>query len=107
MLFVRDNETEIVEFNVVGKKRVSTYYNVNIPSTPSRGMRITRQGGTFYTDDFVSCGNDLYLQVGEPVTDTEGDLSVDIDALRSGYVSITPLTATKTDLVAFDALKGT
>ena len=96
-------------YGYITERRLFDYaglYNVNIPSTPSRGMRITRQGGTFYTDDFISCGNDLYLQVGEPVTDTEGDLSVDIDALRSGYVSITPLTATKTDLVAFDVLKG-
>ena len=80
--------------------------NVNIPPEKSRGIRITRQGGMFYSDAFVSCGNDMYQQVGDPVAGDPHDLTVDINALTSGFVSISPLTATKTDLVAYEQLKS-
>ena len=79
--------------------------NVNIPTEKSIGIRITHQGGMFYSDDFVYCGNDMYKQVGDPVEGDISDLSVDINAVKSGYVSISPLTANKTDLAAYDKLK--
>ncbi len=78
--------------------------NVNFPATPSQGISITRQGGMFYSDEFVHCGNDMYMQVGEPVKSESDDRSIDINAVRGGYVSVTPLTAVKTDLVAYDKL---
>ena len=80
---------------------VAQLLNVNFPSQKSRGICITRQGGMFYSDEFVYQGNDMYIQVGEPVCKGT-DLSIDIDAVVNGYISITPLTAEKTD---FPALK--
>lgn len=80
--------------------------NVNFPTKPSCGITITRQGGMFYSDEFVDCGNNMYMQVGEPIDDGSRDLSVDITAVRNRYISVTPLTAIKTDLVAFDRLKA-
>ena len=79
--------------------------NVNFPQINSKGIRITRQGGMFYSDEFVNCGNDMFMQVGEPFIDDTDDLSVDICAIRNGYVSISPLTAAKTDFTAFEKLK--
>ena len=80
--------------------------NVNIPGEASRGIRITRQGGMFYTDDYQALGNDLYVQVGEPYRDGSTDLSVDITAIHNGYVSISPLTADRTDPVAYEKIKN-
>ena len=80
--------------------------NVNFPLRKSRGISITRQGGMFFSDDFVDCGNDMYKQVGEPVDDGCRDISIDIPAIREGYVSISPLTSCKTDLVGFEKLKN-
>ena len=80
--------------------------NVNIPTKKSLGMKITCQGGMFYSDAFVYCGDDMYKQVGDPVEGNPRDLTVDINALTSGYISISPLTATKTDLVAYEKLKN-
>lgn len=80
--------------------------NVNIPTEKSLGMKITCQGGMFYSDAFVYCGDDMYKQVGDPVEGNPHDLTVDINALTSGYISISPLTATKTDLVAYEKLKN-
>lgn len=79
--------------------------NVNFPLCNSKGISITRQGGMFFSDDFVDCGNDMFKQVGEPFIDDSEDLSVDICAIRKGYVSMSPLTASKTDFTAFDRLK--
>ncbi len=86
----------------------SGLYNINFPLSErtTRGIRITRQGGMFFSDGFQSLGDDMYIQVGAPVIDTEGDLSIDIDAVRANYISVTPLTETRTDWTAFNALKG-
>ncbi len=86
----------------------SGLYNINFPSAacPARGICLTRQGGMYFSDGFQSLGNDMYIQVGAPVPETGDDLTVDIDAIRAGYISVTPLTETRTDWRAFDALKG-
>ena len=79
--------------------------NVNFPPEKSKGISVTRQGRMYYTDEFVDCGNDMYIQMGEPVPNDSKDLSVDISAIKNGYISVTPLTQIKTDLVAFDKIK--
>ena len=84
---------------------VTDLLNVNFPTTASRGVVITRQGSRFYSDRFVSCGGDMYMQVGQPVPHYGCDLSTDIGAIQSSYVSITPLTYSKTHLAAYEQLK--
>ncbi|MBQ8431667.1 MAG: 5'/3'-nucleotidase SurE [Clostridia bacterium] len=84
--------------------RVNDLYSVNIP-VESHGIRITRRGYSFYADRFEHRGNDMYAQVGEPVRGDVQDMDLDSNAVWNGYISITPLTADKTDLIAFEALK--
>ena len=79
-------------------------YNVNIPPAP-KGIRITRQGSFFYSDRFVHCGGDMYRQEGEPMARDNTDLDIDIDAVNAGYISITPLDDTRTDMAVFQALR--
>ena len=79
-------------------------YNVNFPRD-AKGIRITRQGGVFFSDGFQRQEGDMYIQVGAPVTEYGQDLNMDIDAIRNGYVSVTPLAAERTDFVAFEKLK--
>ena len=78
-------------------------YNVNIPSD-DKGIRITRQGGIYFTDWFLCLGNDMYEQQGEMAEPDSTDLNDDTVALVAGYISITPLTVEKTDLALFDEL---
>ncbi len=82
--------------------------NINIPDrkTPPNGFCFTRQGGMYYSDAFESRGPDTYIQVGAPVIPAEPDLSVDIDAIHAGYISVTPLTAQKTAFGVLDALRA-
>lgn len=84
---------------------VNPLYNVNIP--PEAGeICITKQGGIYFTDRFVPIGNDLYVQEGEPTPGDLSDTSIDIAAVHSGLISVTPLSATRTELTVFEALRS-
>lgn len=78
-------------------------YNVNIPRE-DKGIRITRQGGIYFTDEFIHVGNDMYEQQGEMAKPDSDDLTHDTVALVAGYISVTPLTCEKTDLPLFNEL---
>ncbi len=80
-------------------------YNVNIP-TEVKGVRFTRQGGPFYSDTFPSIGNNLVMPTGVCVYKEDHDYSVDTNATLHGYISISPLTADRTNREVFTALSG-
>ncbi|MBQ9151752.1 MAG: 5'/3'-nucleotidase SurE [Clostridia bacterium] len=80
-------------------------YNVNFPREAAfKGICVTKQGGEFYSDAFEYRGDDLYMQTGAPVRYDRCDLSIDIDAVRAGYISVTPMTFNKTDWAVLEAL---
>ncbi len=78
-------------------------YNVNIPANPAE-IRITHQGGPYYSDDFPAIGNDLYRPIGKPIWEDRGDLTLDTDATLHGYITITPMTVDKTDWTVYHKL---
>lgn len=82
---------------------VNGLYNVNIPKDP-KSIRITRQGGPYYSDDFLPHGGDLVMPTGKSIFVDSGDLSLDTDATLGGHISISPLTIIRTDLPAFEKL---
>ena len=70
-------------------------YNVNIPAAP-KGIRITRQGGPYFVEDFQALENDMYLPVGKPIQTDSEDLTLDTAAHRKGFISISPMTTDRT-----------
>lgn len=80
-------------------------YNVNIPPQP-KGVKITRQGGPYYSDDFELREDGMCVPNGVCVYKPTGDLTVDTDAVVEGYISITPLTINMTDMTLFRKLSG-
>lgn len=78
-------------------------YNVNIPAQAGE-IRITRQGGPYYSDEFPAIGGDMYRPTGKCVFRDRGDDTLDTDAVMHGYISIMPLTIDKTDMRVFQAL---
>ena len=76
--------------------RYNRLYNVNMPASP-KGVRITRQGGPYFSDDFPFIGNDMYKPMGKPVWEDSGDDTLDTDATLHGYITITPMTINRTD----------
>ena len=79
-------------------------YNVNISKDP-HGIRITRQGGPYYSDAFDPVGNDMYLARGINVYTEGHDYEIDTNAALHGFISISPLTICRTDLSMFEKLK--
>lgn len=78
-------------------------YNVNIPPQPD-SIRITRQGGVYYTDDYQYIGDDLYKACGKCVYEDNGDPTLDTNTVMHSHISICPITFDKTDLTVFHAL---
>ena len=78
-------------------------YNVNIPGQP-KGIRITHQGGPYYSDDFVPIGNDMYRPRGFAIWQDSNDDTLDTDATLHGYITISPLTTDKTCRAIYDRL---
>ena len=82
----------------------SMLYNINIPKDPC-GIRITRQGDAYFKDEFIKLDGDMYLQRGHSVPETNPkDLTLDTVAFYSGYISITPMTLSRTNSEAFENL---
>ena len=81
-------------------------YNVNIPADTVKGIRITRQGGAYYSDDFISVGEDLYKQDGVFVYHDTQNFDLDTDSVKNGYISIMPLTVERTDMHVYEKLKS-
>ena len=80
-------------------------YNVNI-SDEEKGIVITRQGGSYYSDSFIMVEEGYYKADGKCVFAPSDDLTLDTDAVISGYNSITPITIDMTDKKIFDILKN-
>lgn len=82
----------------------NSIYNVNIPGNPGE-IRITHQGGPYYSDDFLPIGNDLYQPQGKPVWEDRQDFTLDTDAALHGYISISPLTIDRTNWEVYHQLR--
>ena len=80
-----------------------SHYNVNIPPEP-KSVRITRQGGPYYSDDFPHIGNDMYMPKGICVYENRNDLTLDTDSVMSGHISVMPLSTNRVDTALYEQL---
>lgn len=95
-------------FDFVSKHHLlehNNLYNINIPGNP-KGIRFTRQGGPFFSDDFLQEENDMYRPCGKPVWEDQNDLNLDTDCVQHGYISISPLTVDRTNKELFAELSA-
>jgi 5'/3'-nucleotidase SurE len=80
-------------------------YNVNIPSRAG-DIRITRQGGPYFSDDFQPEENDFYLPKGIPVY-APSNCCFDTDTVLTNHqISVMPLTCQRVDFAAYEDLKS-
>lgn len=79
-------------------------YNINIPSDP-KGIKITHQGGPYYSDDFTCVDENMYRPIGICVFRDSHDDTLDTDATLHGYITITPLTIIRTDMEVYRKLQ--
>lgn len=84
----------IIQHDLLSKSDV---WNVNIPEEPSGEIRMTHQGGRFFSDDFTWDGT-MIRSNGQNVWQPTEDPQLDTNAvLHDRCISITPLTTDKTN----------
>lgn len=79
-------------------------YNVNIPPAP-KAIRITRQGGLYFSDSFPREDETHYRPTGILVWQDSSDDTLDTDATVHGFITVTPLSIDKTERKVYGALK--
>ena len=78
-------------------------YNINIPAD-AKGIKITTIGTGYEMGPIEAVGEDQYFLQKLTVWADRNDNTLDMDASRNGYISITPLTTIKTDIAMFQNL---
>lgn len=79
-------------------------YNVNIPDDPKE-IKVARQGGAFYSDDFEVCGNGKYIARGIKIYEPGLGADLDTDYVSEGFITVTPLSTDRTEQRVFEKLK--
>ena len=79
-------------------------YNVNIPLN-SKGIKWTKQGGAYFTDEFVKIDDTHYHQQGHSIYQLNHDYTLDTDAVMNGYIAITPMSIRRDNVEVFEKLK--
>ena len=92
---IHDLDDVVAYFRANRLMEKCSIYNVNIPAQ-HKGLRITRQGGRYYSDDFIPQENDMILPKGKDVFEKADNMERDTDAVLSGnFISIMPLSNSK------------
>ncbi len=85
---------------------INPIYNINIPEN-AKGVKITRQGRSYFSDEFVPIGNSLYTQKGFYTPDSDqNDVELDAVAVNHDLVSITPMQNDRTEEAVYSKLKS-
>lgn len=71
-------------------------WNVNFPENDIKGIKITPLGKQIYTDRYEESNGNIML-VGELVDHDENPIDCDVEWVKKGYISITPILFNKTD----------
>lgn len=85
--------------------QLHSFYSINIPDDP-KGILITRQGGPCFFREYLPIGKHNRTPVSRPIPADRDDLTRDTGAALNGYISITPMTADRTDFRVYEALAG-
>ncbi len=93
----------VVEKKLLDKNPI---YNINFPAVAT-GVKITRQGYSYFADIFEPIGNNLYKQKGFYTSDADqNDTSLDAVAVNHGLISITPMQNDRTQANVYETLKN-
>lgn len=86
-----------------------TLLNVNIPTGPAKGIRLTKQGfkaARPVISEHIDPRGKLYYWIGEVREGFRAEGGTDFEAIDEGYVSVSPMRSDLTDYKALEAMKG-
>ena len=79
--------------------------NVNYPTcAPYKGVKFAKMGVVVYSDIFHADENDLYTLKGVPVPHEKNDGDCDVELVKQGYCTFTPLAIDRTDYKVLDKI---
>ena len=81
-------------------------WNVNFPDVDKKiiGAKITSLGKHLYSDRYVQVGDNEFSLVGELIEHNENCRDCDVELIKKGYVTITPILLNKTDFDKLDSI---
>jgi 5'-nucleotidase len=101
---IHDLDDVVAYFRANRLMEKCSIYNVNIPAQ-HKGLRITRQGGRYYSDDFIPQENNMILPKGKDVFEKADNMERDTDAVLSGnFISVMPLSNSKVNMDVYREL---
>jgi 5'-nucleotidase len=74
--------------------------NVNIPPPPVKGIRVVKLGQKRYNPEIIEKSdprNRTYFWIGTGQPKAIGDKDSDVNVIKQGYITVTPLHTDKTD----------
>ena len=116
-LVARENYdfTEAAAFAVVAARKVleeglpdGTLLNINLPPGEIKGVKVTRQGiknARPVITEHIDPRGKAYFWIGEEYFNANAVEGTDYHAVKSGYVSVTPLRSDMTDHQALTAIE--
>ena len=78
---------------------IGVIWNVNFPKTSFsqiKGIKITKLGEQLYTDYYQKVSENEYVLDGELVDHDNNDQDTDVESVKNGYISVTPILFDKT-----------
>ena len=74
-------------------------WNVNFPKKELgiKGIKVTKLGKQLYSDRYEKIGENEYMLTGEILDHNQNDNDCDIEWLKKGYITITPILFNKTN----------
>jgi 5'-nucleotidase len=85
-----------------------TLLNINLPPGPIKGVKVTRQGiknARPVITEHIDPRGKPYFWIGEEYFNANSVEGTDYHAVKSGYVSVTPLRSDMTDHQALTAIE--
>ncbi len=82
-------------------------WNVNFPDVDKEilGIKITRLGKHLYSDRYVKTEDGLFILEGEIVDNDENPENCDVELIKKGFITITPILFNKTDFIKLEKFK--
>ncbi len=83
-------------------------WNVNFPEdsvTKIKGVKVTGLGKQLYTDRYEKVGENEFMLVGELIDHDQNNEDCDIEWIKKGFITITPILLDKTDRKNIDKVK--
>ena len=97
---------KIIDY-LLPESKAGDIWNVNFPPTDDiKGVKITALGKQYYTDEYVKVGEDEYVLQGEIMLHDKNEQDCDVEWIKKGYITITPILFNKTDYKKVDKVKN-